>query len=881
MSTPTTAFANFTQMRTRVPMWAWHTARSVSVSAAFSMIALLVLRPKLGLTIFWGWIVPLLPILFFLAPGLWRNICPLAASNQVPRLFRFTRGLTLPNRVREYSYVIGITLFFAIASTRKVLFNHSGPATGLLLLSVLVAAFMGGTIFKGKSGWCSTFCPLLPVQRMYGQTAWVNVPNSHCRPCVGCTKNCYDFNPRAAYLADMHENDKNYTGYRKFFVGAFPGFILAFVSISDPPQMDIPHVYVRFALYMLVSVGSFFFLDAFLRASTVKITTLYAAAALSIFYWFNMPALATRIATQLHGSAPPAAGWAGRVAVMSLALAWIGRTYVRERTFLAQAAASPPVRVAAERPLAAHKASRSGQPEVAFEPEGVRQIAEPGCPLLDIIERAGLPIEAGCRMGICGADPIAVVEGMDNLSEPGSDERSTLDRLGLAENTRMACSARVHGPVSVSLTPERAAPGTLRVVDDFTPDPNVKDVVILGNGIAGVTAADHIRRRNPACRVYLVGDEKHYFYNRMAISRLISGRSAMYGLYLLPESWYEEHDVTCWINTQALSIDRQARRVTLATGDSLRYDRLIMATGSRSFVPTMEGFGGPGTYVLRKADDAMSIRAFAQERLAQRAVVLGGGVLGLEAAHALHKLGLDVRVLERSGRLMPRQLDERASAFLRKYLEGMGLRFVMGVEADRVEHGQRQLRVVLKDGRAVRTDIVLLCAGITPNIELAVAAGLKVNRGIIVDDTLRTSDRRTLAAGDVAEHQGRVLGLWPTAAEQGEIAGINAIGGERVYTASPPPMMLKVVGVDLMSMGRFEPASNEDKVIAVEGENYSYRRLLVSRGRIEGAILLGHPLLGPVVTEAIKRGADVRPHMAALRAGDWSVLDAAVRQPVA
>src|SRR5439155_26411304 len=142
-----------------------------------------------------------------LAPGLWRNICPLAATNQIPRLFGFSRGLTLPGWLRDNYYMVSVAIFVIVIASRKVIFNQNGPMLGLLLLAILASAFTGGMIFKGKSGWCGSICPLLAVQRMYGQNPFATVRNSHCSTCVGCTKNCYDFNPHVAQLADLNDHD--------------------------------------------------------------------------------------------------------------------------------------------------------------------------------------------------------------------------------------------------------------------------------------------------------------------------------------------------------------------------------------------------------------------------------------------------------------------------------------------------------------------------------------------------------------------------------------------------------------------------------------------------------------------------------------------------
>ena len=895
-------FTNYTEMPTRVPPRVWRLAQCLTVAGVLAVALLAFIQPPIALLIFWGALVPLLPLVFLVAPGLWRNICPLAAANQTPRVFGFTRGLALPSRLREYSYVVGLVLFFAIVPARKVLLNQNGPALAALLLAALAAAFVGGTVFQGKSGWCSTFCPLLPVQCLYGQTPFATVRNSHCDPCVGCTTNCYDFNPSVAFLSDMHAADRYSSGYRRFFAGAFPGLILAFYTVPDPPAITPLEMYSRFALYILVGVGCFFALDAFVKGTPNTLPPLFAVAALNLYYWFNIPALAAAIRGVLDLPSPDWLIWAGRAGISGLSVVWLRRTYRIERLFMAQFLPTMPARVETSTARTLRAAAYAGRCSVIFMPGEKRVEIEPGRTLLETAEQCGLAIEAGCRMGVCGADPVAIHQGMGHLSPVSHEERSTLQRLGLAANTRMACRARVHGPVSVALTPERG--GTLQPItmEGFAYDPSIQRVVILGNGIAGVTAADHIRRRHPKCEIHLVGREKHQLYNRMGISRLIYGRSAMQGLYLLPDSWYDEYGITCWLNTRAVRIGCDARQVALATGEILAYDRLVLAMGSSSFVPPIEGFNNlGGTFVLRDADDAMQLRAFVQDQNAHRAVVAGGGVLGLEAAYALHKLGLHVTVLERSARLMARQLDGRGSQLLRERLERIGLEIVLNAETARVFGPGELTRVLLQkpalreffrteakgsghvtqvqlvDGRTLPCDVFLVCAGIRPNVEVARAAGLKVGGGVIVDDSMRTSAPEVLAAGDVAEHRGQVSGLWPPAVAQAEVAAINAVGGGAVYEGVVPETMLKVVGIDLTSVGRTEAASEGEIVISLEdivgdtGE-HRYRKLVISGGKIVGSIVLGYPILAPLVAQAVKQRADVMPYLDVLRAGDWDIL---------
>ena len=182
--------------------------------------------------------------------------------------------------------MIAAGLFVLFVSLRKVGLDDSGPASALLLLGALAGGFTGGMLLKGKSGWCSSICPLLPIQRLYGQTPYKLVANSHCAPCVGRTKSCYDFNPRAAYLADLHDPDPYWSGYRKLFAAAFPGLVLAFFTLPEARGgTEIASLYGQLALYLAGSVAVFFALDSLLKVSSHKLTALFAATGFSLFYW--------------------------------------------------------------------------------------------------------------------------------------------------------------------------------------------------------------------------------------------------------------------------------------------------------------------------------------------------------------------------------------------------------------------------------------------------------------------------------------------------------------------------------------------------------------------------------------------------------------------
>jgi NADPH-dependent 2,4-dienoyl-CoA reductase/sulfur reductase-like enzyme/ferredoxin len=770
--------------------------------------------------------------------------------------------------------VVAVVLFLVLVPTRRVLFDHSGPATAALLAGAMAGALAGGLAFKGKSGWCSSVCPLLPIQRLYGQTPFVTVPNSHCRPCVGCAKNCYDFNPRVAYQADLHDPDPRWTAPRKFFAGCFPGVVAGFFLVPGPPAVPPLRFYVAFFAVVLLSAGSFFALDALLRLRASLLAVGYAAVALSTFYWFTGPVLGGTV-HDLTGVPVAAVSWPVRVAVLGLAVFWVARTFGVQRLFVRWSVQAQPVRLAPAGAAQLAGGTGTGSDgragcEVTFQPQGRRVVATAGECLLDLAEKNGLPIEAGCRMGVCGADPVLVLSGAAGLSPPTDDELATLRRIDLGTQVRLACCARVNGPVTVSLDARAASPAPTAAapVAVRRRTQSARRVVVVGNGIAGVTVAQDVRRADPDCEIHVVGREPHPLYNRMGISRVVYGRSAMAGLFLLGEDWYERQDITCWLNTRAVAVDLPGRAVALGTGERLGFDRLVLATGARADVPPIAGATTPGCFVLRDADDAVRIRAYVQEHRATRAVVVGAGPLAVEGAYALHELGLEVSMVVRGPALLRRYLDQRCAALLTGYLGARGIALVPGAGVAEVLGGERVRAATLTDGRQLPADLVLVAVGATPDAGLARAAGIAVRHGILVDDELRTSAPGVYAAGDVAELRGEVTGLWPAAVAQANAAAANVLGAHQTAPATATPMLLKGLGIDLVSVGRVHPAAGDTVLTREDPARYAYGRLVVSGGRVSGAVLLNLPREAPAILSAVRAGAPT-VSIDAVRAAQW------------
>ncbi len=380
---------------------------------------------------------------------------------------------------------------------------------------------------------------------------------------------------------------------------------------------------------------------------------------------------------------------------------------------------------------------------------------------------------------------------------------------------------------------------------------------IVGNGVAGVTAAQAIVRARPGAEVHIYAAEAYPYYRRPQLPDYIAGAVAEADIFYRPPEWYEQQGIHVHLNAPVMELDPQAHRIRLADGSSVPYDRLLLATGGLAWIPPIEGAHRRGVFTLRTLDDARAIRQFAQS--AQRAVVVGGGLLGLETARALRTLGLDVTVLEFAPYLMPRQLDREGAAVLETLIQKMGIRTVAGAIAEAILGNERVRAIRLKDGREFPADMVICSTGIQSEVTLARQAGLAVNRGIVVDAHLQTSAPDIYAAGDAAEAGGIVYGIVPAAIEQARAAAANMVApGSATYPGTLPVTTLKVVGAELTSLGECTMESDDLlQLRRADPQNGRYRKLALRNGRIVGAILLNeHDHVTPI-RQLMERGTDV------------------------
>lgn len=365
------------------------------------------------------------------------------------------------------------------------------------------------------------------------------------------------------------------------------------------------------------------------------------------------------------------------------------------------------------------------------------------------------------------------------------------------------------------------------------------NIVVIGFGVAGATAAEKVKSLNPKADVIVFGQERELFYYRVRLPEVIAGKLSLEEITVHPRHWYKEKGLDVRTGESVVEIDLEHQALRGSIGSRLYYDRILLATGAQANRLPLPGAGLPQVWCLRRWSDAWAINLAAAR--AKTAVIIGGGLLGLEAAAALAGRGLETTVIDISPRLLHRQTTVKSAAILQKTLEKRGLKFILAAATESILGAHQAQGVRLTDGREIPADIVILSAGVTPDLELAKSVGLAVEQGITVNDYLETSIPNIYAAGDACQHQGRVCGLWTTARSQGLTAGTNlAVAREDRQAWAPivPANTLKVAGFDLTAAGNLD---NDDQHRHIEAftEDYYRRVVLDQQGRVIGFTIAG------------------------------------------
>ena len=383
-------------------------------------------------------------------------------------------------------------------------------------------------------------------------------------------------------------------------------------------------------------------------------------------------------------------------------------------------------------------------------------------------------------------------------------------------------------------------------------------LVIIGNGMAAARLAQEIARRALGrYAVAIIGDEPRLAYNRVLLSSVLAGEIASQEIELQPAAWWRDKGVTLSYGRAATSVDLRSRRVVLADGRLVPFSRLVFATGSQPLRLNIPGADLPGVHTFRDSRDADVLLGLAAAQ--KRVVVIGGGLLGLEAAYGLAKAGAPVTLIHLMDRLMERQLDAPAAALLKRLVEAKGVDIRLNASTVAIFGEGKVEGIALANGTHVAADTVIFAAGIRPNAALAQAAGVAVSRGVLVDDGLATNVDGVDALGECAEHRGVCYGLVEPAYEQAKVLAEGLAGGRPTYSGSVLSTNLKVSGVNVFSAGDFLGCEGSEQIVLSDAKQGTYKKLVIADGALVGAILIGDTQDALWYLDLIRSRSSIRP----------------------
>ncbi len=383
-------------------------------------------------------------------------------------------------------------------------------------------------------------------------------------------------------------------------------------------------------------------------------------------------------------------------------------------------------------------------------------------------------------------------------------------------------------------------------------------LVVIGNGMAGMRTVEELLKVAPdAYDITVFGDEPYGNYNRIMLSPVLAGEKTINEIMLNDEQWYRDNNITLHKGNKACKIDRAKRTVIADDGTTESYDRVLIATGSQPFVLPLPGKDLDGVIAFRDIKDVDSMISAAKSN-AKHAVVIGGGLLGLEAANGLMQQGMNVTVVHIMGTLMERQLDEPAAKMLRKSLEERGMNFLMTAQTEAIIGKDKVEKIRFKDGTEIYTDLVVMAVGIKPNIALAQQSGIHCERGIVVNDTMQTFDPRIYSVGECVQHRGQTYGLVAPLFEMAKVCANHlAQHGIGRYEGSVTSTKLKVTGIDLFSAGDFHGNENTEELVFQDAARGVYRKIVVDNNRIKGAVMYGDTIDGSWYFDLMRDETDI------------------------
>lgn len=363
-------------------------------------------------------------------------------------------------------------------------------------------------------------------------------------------------------------------------------------------------------------------------------------------------------------------------------------------------------------------------------------------------------------------------------------------------------------------------------------------IAIAGNGICGISVAKYISEDAPKEKLTIFTDEEYHYYPRPRLIQLLSEKTDLNQLFPYNDEWFKNKNIEIILGKRVREINVSSKELILEDSSKYNYDKLLIANGSSPFVPPIEGVKSEGVFTLRNIKDVLRIREYSCDK--RKAVVIGGGLLGLETARALNALGLKVEIIEVASRLLPKQLDEEGAEILKSRIEKLGIEVLLQTTCSQFLLEGAKKYLVTKESGELEADLFIVSAGIRSNVEPAKASGINTNKGILVDKNLRTNFSDVFAAGDCAEFNGAVYGIIPAAIEQGKAAAANILGKEIEYKGTLFQTILKVVGIDLTSLGVVNPqGEGYEELKSKDAAKGIYKKIVIKDGKVIGAIVIG------------------------------------------
>ncbi len=382
-------------------------------------------------------------------------------------------------------------------------------------------------------------------------------------------------------------------------------------------------------------------------------------------------------------------------------------------------------------------------------------------------------------------------------------------------------------------------------------------MVILGNGAAGISAAQAIRERNETCSIYMISQEGEYSYNRPMLTKSLSTLQDAEEIAIHEASWYKDNNITNILGTEVTALDVDQQIVTLSNGTSIKYDKCIYALGAECFIPPFTGGNKPQVIAIRHFSDVKKIRELMPQ--VKNTVVIGGGVLGLEAAWEMSKAS-KVAVIEVADKLMGRQLDDEAGLLMGEIIKGLGIEFRINAKITEITGEDQVTGIKLENGEFFPADLVIVSCGIRANTSLAKASSIAIDRAVVVNDRMETNKKNVYACGDCAEYQGVNYAIWPEALEMGKVAGANAAGEALTYEPVPAALTFEGMNTSLFAAG--DNGKNPNKAYeTIEDRNEEqkkYEKYYFHQDRLVGVILIGDTSKMVTLTEDLNKGLGYR-----------------------